>query len=180
MSKKIITFLNSNLGIWLLSSVLLGSISFGYTTLNSKLADRSKRNDLVLRLRIEVTQRVGQVGAQIDYVRQAQDFDRSVPDAHIARLIRILTEPPNKPDPKIDSVIYSAYPEFKERPLLSLLVELSILDQIPKNREAIKQLMEWTALVSPRALASKPAGEVIESLGNSFSQEYWKLDPEES
>jgi hypothetical protein len=53
----VLAFLNTALGLWLLSTVAVGIVSTGYTFLSAHLAENVRRTAQVNRLHLEVVQR---------------------------------------------------------------------------------------------------------------------------
>jgi hypothetical protein len=70
---KLWTFLNSNFGLFILSSIVLGLISWGYTTLQTRSAENVQKRVLERRLVTEMRYRVLIVDLKIQDGREAPD-----------------------------------------------------------------------------------------------------------
>lgn len=183
--KKIIEFLNTNLGIWFLSSIMIGAISFTYSFVSNKLVENSKREESISRLRIEVIQRIDQAGALvIEFDNQYLGSEAQLLEAEtqnkiheFVKIIDAFLRPPSASSSETPFRIYSGFQEFNNRPLRSLLIELSIIDV--KNRNSILKLLKWTTdqtRLSLDELDIKELDIYIDSFEKSIDPDYWDID----
>jgi len=118
-SKKaaIVAFLNTALGIWLLSSVAVGMVSTRYSSLNAHLTDLSKKNTQFVRLHIKILQRMAQLSGQIDQIDDAPGFDINQPNDRAAAAVKSFLVPPAV-SAQSEYPVYPAFDEYKERPIV--------------------------------------------------------------
>nr|WP_299385306.1 hypothetical protein [Allomuricauda sp.] len=137
-------YLNSALGIWFLSTVGVGLISFGYAKISYNLEEKTKRNQLIAKIDTEIESRL----YQFKYKANRKTDSLTINNSFNNQLYRQNTNGKSikeywfqlKQSPD-DGYIgyYSVFPEFENRNLLSLLFELKAL--LRKNEE-IKEIEE--------------------------------------
>ncbi|GEM_PF-2590910 len=168
----IIEFLNSNLGLWLLSTCAIGIISFGYNQLTSYISEKDRREEQVIRIKIEIAQRVAQYLAQVKETVEAKDFDFNVPnDKIISATLSLLRPPSVTKDSKYQ--IYAAFDEYKERPVVSLIVELLVLVDA-QERKKVTPSVDQLALLTPETLSRMSTKDLDQRFKEMFLTDYWK------
>lgn len=148
---RILVFLNSGLGLWLLSSVALASISFAMTQIQADVKDRADTKARVEFLTLEGMLRISQWG-QVLSNRQRQGDQLS--SGEFQNLFDLLLRPPAESRRLGNNTFYSMSKEYDERSLLSILYELkSILRDDAKKKEIASDLgflIEWNRRKNPR------------------------------
>jgi len=127
---KLWDFLNSNFGIWLLSSVVLGLITWGYTKISSSIAENSKNKTEIIKHIYEVNSRLDTYIKRMSNPKLSSDYYYSN-DCIINGQCQ-------------DNNI-SIFPEYSNKNIQALLVELSILVPSGKKKNiynAIEELKE--------------------------------------
>ena len=137
--KGILPFLNSPFGLWCISTLAVGSISLLFTQVSSYTARRSAETARVVLLSNEVGSRAYQV----------LRFGSNTPAA-------VLYDSLFRPPAEIPSV-YSFYPEFEQRPLMSLVEELKQLEEGSGTAEELVLQAEKDMWTSYQELANEDA-----------------------
>lgn len=171
--KRVLEFLNSNLGIWLLSSVVLGIITFCYGQLNSHLSEKEKRAENITKLQIEIVQRVMQFQMHIAPITESKEFNQEIPNKEIQTILWSILAVPEE-SKETEYPIYPAFQEYKERPMVSLLVELGYLSN-PSERELLEPTLEAMGGLTKESIKSKNTKDIEEALDAMFETEYWDL-----
>jgi hypothetical protein len=65
-NKGLVAFLNTNLGLFLLSSCTLSLITWGYTNYSTQLQEKNRKNNEINKLDIEITNRLEQLTSMND------------------------------------------------------------------------------------------------------------------
>jgi len=124
--KRLWSLVNSTFGVWLLSSVVLGGLTFAYTMYQQQSAEKMRKAQAERRLKEEISGRVSnglatmrQNGRRIERGEQGRTMVAVYNEA-ISFLNNRVT---------YDSYSYdfSTYPEYKERNFQSLTIELGTL-----------------------------------------------------
>ncbi|HBC85445.1 MAG TPA: hypothetical protein DCZ94_00675 [Lentisphaeria bacterium] len=169
---RIMKFLNSNLGLWLLSTVAVGFFSFSYTELSARSAEQERKSAQVTRLKIEIAQRVAQYVGQVKETVQAKGFDPDIPNENIVMATLSLLKPPSSTkDAK--HPIYAAFDEYKDRPVVSLLVELDVLLE-KEDRMRLTPSVDQLSSFTPGVLAKMSTKEIDGKFKEMFVTEFWK------
>ncbi len=138
MRDRMWAFVNSNFGLWCLSTLVIGSLSFAYTQYERR-ADRERQANQTEAERIrreeqERADRTNRLERQVltlclevmGRTNQVRDLDSAQTQERTADQLRyFFTIPPhvqNAKDP-LDGV-YAYYPEFERRPLFSIVQEI--------------------------------------------------------
>jgi hypothetical protein len=109
---KLLTFLNSALGIWLLSTIVVGLLSWSYTVWRDSRASASQTAETIRRLDAEIASRIHFLQSYLPSVQKREDFWTALwmieqpRDAHLTLTV---------------------FPEYNSRGLTSLLWELRTL-----------------------------------------------------
>ena len=175
MSKRVFEFLNTSLGIWFLSSVVLGGLSFGYTKWSAWQAEATKRQEATVRVKLEVSQRLAQVVAHYERLRRTKKNDEAARLEELAKLLNAAIQPPASGNGAQGPTVFAAHTEFKDRPLLSMAVELLTLDQSPKGRDAAVTLYRWTLKVASGEFDGKNIDAIKDAFEAIRTNEYWHL-----
>lgn len=158
-------FLNSSLGLWLLSAVGLTGLTSAYTAIEGRVTAAQAQAQQVARLDLEIEWRLSQFLSQLrdlsapdsrSPVRLAPDHSMDEVRAAWANLVSC-------PDTTCSAARSSGvHPEMERRNLLSLLVELQKLS--PEGRETIR-----------RAAVAIATGEVVGNDLESTIQSFHRL-----
>ncbi|HCE46865.1 MAG TPA: hypothetical protein DET40_25235 [Lentisphaeria bacterium] len=169
---RLMAFLNTSLGLWLLSTCAVGLISFGYKQLSSYTSEKEKKSNQIIRIKIEIAQRVAQYLSQIKETVEAKGFDVNIPNEKIASATLSLLKPPSATkDSKYQ--IYAAFDEYKDRPVVSLIVELTVIVD-EKERERVTPGVAQLSSLTPDALSKMSTNEIDQRFKEMFITEYWK------
>lgn len=174
---KFMAFLNSAFGIWLLSSVAVGLITFLYSQYDAKNKSVETRIAYRDKIKIEVYGRVDQYKA---YTKQIELNPNSRKNGMAAEQIDVqqrvllhnLLDTPKSQD-EFRKKISGTYPEFDNRRLISLISELRMLEEervqnkfSPSNDDLISLQEDFIIAV--------PAEELKNKVIKLFPEEYWK------
>jgi len=156
--KKSLAFFNSALGIWLLSSVALGLVSWSYSRLSESIAEKKENNGAIQKLDIEITARIRRFEAFL-----AND------SSNMMYFIALLSlDNPST----IDKMTPVVFPEYSRRGLRSLLWELH--SRVPEDeKKAVARALKTAEKFSLRG------AESIRYLDASSEDENARVDPEE-
>ena len=164
-------FLNSSFGIWLLSSVALGLITWGYTQISQSIAADKKNATEIEKHNIEIAARVSNYKVAVSHLRQNGDYYNSN-----------------------DIILFFAQttlPEFRDKNLRALLLEQFVMvsgDRKSEVRKAIdgidkfsqtklEQIIgegreEWQAPISDTL--KQNAQKLVQIISESFDSPQWK------
>ncbi|HEX8148631.1 MAG TPA: hypothetical protein VF591_15730 [Pyrinomonadaceae bacterium] len=132
-------FVNSSIFLWFLSTVAVGGITYAWTVHQNRVADEraaeqkraeviSARRELIGRLDLEIEGRLSQFLVDVEHM-VAKPYDARYSLAkpftleHIRRQWNVMKMPPRY------SQASAVYPEFAERGIVSLIIELDKLEQ---------------------------------------------------
>ena len=135
---KTLSFLNSNLGIWLLSSVVIALIAFGYGKLETAYSEAANKKELIRKIDTEIAYRM-----------KLRTLDKPIPLNK--SLVAVVCNDPvslgneaspffalntgeNNPFYRWETKRY-VYPEFKERSIFSLIWDLEALVPQAERKE---------------------------------------------
>lgn len=163
-------FLNSNFGIWFLSSVALGIISWGYSQINQTIEKNKKYQIEIRKHDLEISSRIKYYKSEVYHLKQNGDYFKS--------------------NDILLGTTYSAFPEFQNLSLRTILLEQSVivnderqleinkaiegLDKISRNVEKMDIGMDredWQSSIDKKLI--KNAKELISILNKNFSSKYW-------
>ncbi|PSR56069.1 hypothetical protein AHMF7605_22485 [Adhaeribacter arboris] len=135
-------FVNTSFGIWLLSSVIVGAITFLYSENQKKYTEESKKQAQIDRLSTEITSRLyelfyvsSEINEEFEYLvsDQFRQIDSvNYDEKAISEMDFNLTKSFNtikKPDLNSEFIIF---PEYSKRNLISLFIELRSI--APKSK----------------------------------------------
>jgi hypothetical protein len=123
LRRPVMEFLNSPLGIWMLSTIAVGALSLGYTLITEAYKTRQAQTQLARRLITEARSRITQWKTIATSPAAAQRFRESSFDDMMA----YLSESPIRNEKVSGNMarVMGVYPEFENRPLGSLYLELN-------------------------------------------------------
>lgn len=159
--QRLWNFLNTSLGIWLLSSIVLGGFGFLYTTSQSLMTERRSKATSVRKLDTEIASRFLQWYRIGEVEEIKRDF--AEPSA-FARFYGWLIKPPNQAANFL-YVIYPVFPEYEQRPLISLVTELRTLVDGSQELEldkVVDRLVTWDPIIDPQGSFSAYREKVLE------------------
>lgn len=120
-------FLNSGLGIWFLSTIVIGLFTYFFNEYKENKKVDSERDIKIKQLDLEIENRISQFWVHLDpLVNQADTalpLKAGVPQDTIRLLWEAFKNPPSL-NPKIATAIYK---EYETRTTISLMIELSSL-----------------------------------------------------
>jgi hypothetical protein len=119
---RLLRFLNTPFGIWLLSSILVGAIGWGYATWQDHLQEQTANSQAVSRLDTEISTRLSTFSGVIN---------SSVGFAAYDCAFQILLKPLNP------QCLPGGFTEYRNRGLLSLLQELKL--RVPESEKTAVQ-----------------------------------------
>lgn len=129
MLGKLWKFVNSAFGLWVLSSLVLGGITFLYTLYTESAHEKIQKSATIDRLDTEISKRI----AELDYgIMRVNETEEDKKEARLLKALKDLRHPQNP-----------IFPEFNERPLSSLLFERThMMQQKNPNRAKFQTLFE--------------------------------------
>ncbi|MCL6295837.1 hypothetical protein [Jejuia spongiicola] len=137
---KLWNFVNTKFGIWLLSSAIVGLITFGYTKLSESISNSNSQKKQIVKLDQEIEGRFYQLISKQERRRDSinVNFDiEIIPEQETMKEIWFEF----KASPKgYYQGLYVVYPEFSERNIASLIIELSSLVDDKSESEQIKKV----------------------------------------
>jgi hypothetical protein len=169
---SVTAFLNTGLGLWLLSTVAVGLISFGYGQLNAHLTERNKKSAQIARLHIEVLQRWIQFNGHFKQIAGRSGFVTTTPNSDVSAATISLFMPPSALK-GAKYPIYAAFDDYKERPIVSLLVEIAFLLERKQRGKLTPNLEEVTSLTPEKIRSTSPA-DIEKIFEEMFDSEYWR------
>jgi hypothetical protein len=152
--KRLWSLVNSTFGVWLLSSVVLGGLTFAYTIYQQQSAEKMRMAQAERRLKQEIS---GRVANGLDTMRQNS---KRIERGEQGRTMEaVYNEAISFLDNRVTSDSYtydfSTYPEYKERKFQSLMVELGALAG-PSRLAALREARaSWDHLAALSGEAEK-------------------------
>jgi hypothetical protein len=144
----IFSFLNSSLGIWVLSTIFIGLITFTYHTWSESVKESRDKESEIKNLEIEINRRIFIFNKELDELATMDTSKSNYPEK-IEEAIR-----------KIDSKNCYVFEQFRKRKLSSLLYELYVL--LPeKNKKVAYEAFEKAFLIEqfPSKINKKTTSE---------------------
>ena len=167
---KIWKFVNSSFGLWLLSTVFVGIITFVYSKLNESISISSDQKNRIIKLDQEIEGRFYQLISKQERRRDSinVDFENDfIPEQETMKEIWFEF----KASPKgYYQGLYVVYSEFSERNIASLMIELSSLVNDKPESEKIKKVAHRILSNELLPLNIKNSDE-LESFLNQVSDE---------
>lgn len=159
LGKRLIAFLNTGLGLWLLSTVAVGSISLAYAALQSHLAVAAEQRVRLERTETEVVGRLLQWQKILSHpslkseIKTPEDF---------AIFHEMLMSAPSTQSAGIR--VHAIFPEFQTTPTIALLFELGKLKKSRGPADDIDKFVDEVITWNPLAESGKSAEELIAML----------------
>lgn len=165
LSTKLLSFLNSGLGLWFLSSIVVGGLTFGYGLASSAWSTYEKRTERIRNLAVEIRTRTAQFeGIALNATDLKDDVQFRV------GLLNLLQPPSTNTDKS--TAVYAAFLEHKDRPLVSLIIELLILT--PKSEhEEIGKAFTWSVATTPHHILKETTEKLGQDYKAAFDSPYW-------
>lgn len=167
---KVWEFLNSNFGIWLLSSVIVGIVTWGYTQATNKMEQLKKYETVIRKYDVEISSRIKDYKSAVLHLKQNGDYYNS-------NNILLISG-------------HYTFPEFQNLPLRTILLEQLVLvhnDRELEVKKAIEALDKIASLAKNSPIGVdrevwqgpidkslvKNSKEIISILDENFSNKYW-------
>jgi len=149
-------FMQTSLGIWVLSTVVVGLITWGYAQLQSTLQRSNAQLQLIQHADAEAKSRVRQ-WLNMCKIRWVQsEFATS----RFQEWYFSVVKPPEK-DPRFTYVIYPVYSEFEDRALISVLTQLR--DNVASGEKpSIDQAIAWVGAWNPDVWENKTFDQKVQ------------------
>jgi hypothetical protein len=166
--EQVWSFFNSNLGLFLLSSILLSGLTYGFTEHTQKLAQQRQMDETIQKLDLEIAKRVSYLPGVLKVQFSWTDL-QTLKKAVLGKL---------KIRPGVETVGDSdaIFPEYNSRTLPSLLWELKRLAPA-SEQEGIAHAIEVTKKLPALLDDNDPnAMKLLKPYGDEDSQ--WCLTPE--
>jgi len=167
--KRIWSFLNSNFGLWLLSSVMVGLITFGYTKLNDHLAEKRLKERQVVKLDIEIEGRFYQLLEKIKRNSESLNIDTTNNPVVKNMLFEFKGNPTGE-----NERFYSIYPEFQNRSIVSLIIELSSISENKKDVEKMKEVSKCIFANKFIPLNIENTNDIIDTIDDKLILNRWR------
>jgi hypothetical protein len=132
-------FVNSSFGIWVLATVVVGALSWGYTKWDSNRAETAAFRANITKLDVEIASRI----------QGAYDELSAHPNGMDAFLFHHL----------VRGNQFNVYKEFEGRDTRSLMIELSFLVADPERREIHHAIPEVVRLFGLAPRSASGSGE---------------------
>ncbi|WP_298426960.1 hypothetical protein [uncultured Kordia sp.] len=144
--EKLWRFVNTSFGIWLLSSVMVGFFTFSYAKLSESISSRKNKKKQILMLDQEIEGRIYQLISKQERRRDSIDVsDEVIEQSSRNRITKdVWFDFKATPVGNYEG-LYNMYPEFSERNIVSLMVELISLidddDEVEKIKKVIYKII---------------------------------------
>jgi hypothetical protein len=132
--KRIWAFMNSPLGLWFLSTVAIGMLTWSYSQWQANEAREKEDQQHARRLYMEVVMRIKSVGNLLANAQNKEQFFGAM---------SILD------NPTLGNLSFSIFPQFRNRSVRSLLWELALLDKA-KELDRIESAIGAATQISER------------------------------
>jgi len=134
-SLPLIAFLNSALGIWLLTTISVSLLTPALTYAYKAYEQHAARAEQINRLRIEIAGRLIQFQAVIKLMIDEKEAEfQAQPEAARQSIRNLVLSLRRAPAQLAGLQIVEIFPEFKDRNLLSLIIELGRI--MPENERS--------------------------------------------
>jgi hypothetical protein len=129
--KKILSFLNTPLGLWLLSSIFIGLISYFYQSWNHASIAAREKEERIFELKIEINRRIVILNKEIEWLTKFDTMNDLEKEKYK------LSKKLEKAIRMVNSKNCYVFEQFRKRKLSSLLFELSNL--LPEGKKSLVQ-----------------------------------------
>jgi hypothetical protein len=140
-------FLNTGVGLWLLGTVAATGVSLSYAYIQEHIRVSAERTTKEKKLTLET--KIRQLQWQSQLIGRRALGDETTPEEFNVFFRKLLAPP--QLDNAPSSGIYSMFPEYDRRSLLSIIYELNEVVESEKDKseviDAISFLVEWDPLV---------------------------------
>lgn len=177
---RILSFFNSSLGIWLLSSVTVGLVTWAYTQWSDSQKAEKANAATIAEMDVEMANRI------VDFENNLKNADNyMIYQSAVYGFLRSAEQPTQNPTQKILN-------DFENLSTRALLIQLSQLENREERRlikKAIDGLNRISGLIRPREMTrgeaySNPLNnemlteekEIEKVLENEVKQERWKFE----
>ena len=149
-------FLNSSLGLWVLSSIVLAALTTAFAHYQSNREEQARKAELERRLDTEISSRISSslAGLRLDKVRIEQgeryqpEWIYSTAQSYLDNFF--ITDPSSRRD-------FSVYPDYQNRTFRSLVFELRAAVDSPVRQELTTVLAAYEELLNLGSVESTPA-----------------------
>jgi hypothetical protein len=154
---RVWSFINSSLGIWVLTTLVVGSGSWAFSVWRDARVAKRENVRTIQKLDIEITTRIDQFASSVNGLVSGHAYETA---------LAALENPVGNP------YAASAYPEFRERGLTSLIRELQERSPQQKRKELARALAGATELARIAAgnLERRVESESTKATDMNFSQ----------
>lgn len=121
------TFLNSGLGLWFMSTIVIGLFTFLFNEYSHNKNERLERQTKIKQLDLEIESRISQFWVHLDPIVNHSDTSLPLKNGVHYDTLKVFWEAFKNPpsfNPKLMTTIYK---DFDSRTTISLMVELSTL-----------------------------------------------------
>jgi hypothetical protein len=135
---KFVAFLNTGIGLWLLSSVALGFITWSYTKWDTNRIKARENRHTAEKVNLEISERLHRLTMEVDeeYQQYVQAKRRSDLPLAAAGIVAVTVSTINE-SPEQEGTIANVYPEFRSVSLVTLLHNLRDLN--PESEDDAKK-----------------------------------------
>jgi hypothetical protein len=131
------TFLNTSLGIWFLSTIMIGLFTYFFNDYNETKKVTNKREDKIKQLDLEIESRISQFWVNLYPLVNQSDSTLPLKEGISYDTVKVIWEAFKNPPSFNQNIITSIYKEYEKRTTISLIIELSTLLQV-KYQVSIK------------------------------------------
>ena len=184
------TFVNSSFGLWVMSTVVVGSIIYFYNDIQSKQASDTLRSENIRKIKTEIFRRLNYVSVMLSEPFELvidQNAEHGHYKSEAAKELTAYNTHLKMMSESLDAgatnrnlpLIIHVFPEFKERTLNSLLFELKRLEDDAGYKEDISTI-QFHVYETLRYLNSNISADIINgptpgSTGSETLQEEFNL-----
>lgn len=134
--QRVWKFFNTSLGVWVLSTLLVGGATYVYTNYRLYREAQAARAERLARLNLEVEGRLSQFLSNVADEAISSDPDvhdvTMKPETKLSEDWTELTRPPRR-----NTKIFGIYPEFADTPTVGLIAEIQRLEPT-ERRESLR------------------------------------------
>jgi hypothetical protein len=157
--KAIVKFLNTPLGIWLLSACFLAALPFLVSRAITSSQQQTASRQQLQRIRTELAYRL----VQWTLYSRLPEVQKRFQDS-FSQFAAVLLAVPDDKDPLVP--MYSTYPEFATQPLVALLTQGRAL--VAGNESYQFERPMWSAIVATASRIADPSGSSLPGRVDAF------------
>jgi hypothetical protein len=146
-------FLNSGLGIWFLSTIVIGLFTYFFNEYKETQKITNERNSKIKQLDLEIESRISQFWVHFDPLVNHSDTTLPLKVGTSYNTVKVFWEPFKNPpsfNPKLMTTIYK---DYETRTTISLMIELSTLLQekhgLSTKPEKVSSDAEYSTVLEP-------------------------------